>query len=97
MKICSRPDEIAGEGDYTLKMDLSELALIGSLLQITRLGTGTEFSKAALKLLNTFDELFPADFSHESLLAVSPKFSRTNYGESVTVEVFTYDEITIEV
>lgn len=68
MKIFSRPESVvAGSGNYTIKMDFEELQLIAAVLFITRLGSGSPYRDAALKLLTTLEQgLFDSDFTAEA-------------------------------
>lgn len=69
-KIISRPDDQpAGEGAFTIRMDIEELQYIGALLYNTRLGDSV-YKEAAYKLVNTLDELFGEDFIQDASNAV---------------------------
>ena len=70
-KIISRPDDQpAGEGAFTIRMDIEELQYIGAMLYNTRLGDSV-YKEAAFKLVNTLDDLFGEDFIQDASTEVN--------------------------
>lgn len=97
MKICSRPDEtVAGSGPYTLRMDFNELQLIGALMYVTRLGSGSEYREAAHKIINTIEDMFGGDFLDDASSDVNMCVSLVDDDDD-TIEQYHNSIIVIEV
>lgn len=97
MKIRTRQKESfeIGEGIYTLRTSFEQLQLIGSFLELTRLGKGV-YKNAAYKLLVALEESFGSDFTHESLIDVGLEVSHIDANDTI-IETLSPDEVTFEV
>ena len=97
MKICSRPQEdTLGEGQFTLKVDMAELELIGALVYVTRLGRGAPYKEAAYKLMTALEDEFGVDFTEDAANSVNLHVSKVDDCDTV-IEQFHHSEIVLEV
>ena len=97
MKISSRPgEEPAGEGAYTLRMDLEELQLISAYLYNTRLGLNA-YQMAAFKLMHTIESLFGDDFTEDAASSVDLYVSKLGVDGDTIIEQYHNTEVAFEV